>query len=99
MSYKNPLDLLGDSDINCYFNALSILKSKKDLLFAIVLLGQTGIVSIPTLKKFLKILKKKKYNCTFLDTDDEQVDYIEDHGFPSFNLPEDLAKGVSVKKR
>jgi len=99
MSYKNPLDLLGDSDVDSYLEALDVLKKKKDILFVFVFIGQIGAVTLAKLNKFMGFVKKHKINCVFLDTDDEQVDFIEDHGIASFNLPENLAKGISIRTK
>ncbi|MDD4983986.1 MAG: CoA-binding protein [Candidatus ainarchaeum sp.] len=99
MSYKNPLDLLGDSDVDSYLKALDVLKKKKNVLFVFVFIGQVGAVTLAKLTKFMGVVKKHKINCVFLDTDDEQVDFIEDHGIASFNLPESLAKGISIRKK
>ena len=97
MSYSNPFDLLGDADISQYKKVLEIMKKHKDLLFVVILLGQSSVISKIAIKEFIENIKKLKLNCVFLNTDKSQEEYLIEQGYPSYILPENLAKAIKIR--
>jgi len=99
ISYKNPFDILGDSNIDTYLTALGAMNKDKEKLYIIVFIGQTDSINEKSLDYFIQKIKKLKINCVFLNTSEEQCNFIEEEGFQCFNTPEELVRGISVMKK
>ncbi|MGA8178956.1 MAG: acetate--CoA ligase family protein [Desulfobacterales bacterium] len=98
---QNPVDVIGDASYDRYENALSAVIQDEDVDGALVILTPQSMTNaLGTAEAVVRVARSsnKPILCCFMGIVDVSpgVKYLQEHGYPVFNFPEDAAKAFGA---
>ncbi|MEW5761323.1 MAG: hypothetical protein AB1779_11225, partial [Candidatus Thermoplasmatota archaeon] len=94
----NPLDIIGDANVERYYSVLKILANAEEVHGIIVLVGPQGVTSLYEIAKAIVDVKKttdKPMTASFIGiVHQESEDYVDSHGIPEFEAPERAVRAM-----
>jgi len=98
---QNPVDVIGDASYDRYENALSAVIQDEDVDGALVILTPQSMTNaLGTAEAIVRVARSsnKPILCCFMGIVDVSlgVKYLQEHGYPVFNFPEDAAKAFGA---
>jgi acetate---CoA ligase (ADP-forming) len=98
---QNPVDVIGDASYDRYENALSAVIQDEDVDGALVILTPQSMTNaLGTAEAVVRVARgsNKPILCCFMGIVDVSlgVKYLQEHGYPVFNFPEDAAKAFGA---
>jgi acetyl coenzyme A synthetase (ADP forming)-like protein len=98
---QNPVDVIGDASYDRYENALSAVIRDEDVDGALVILTPQSMTNaLGTAEAIVRVARgsNKPILCCFMGIIDVSlgVKYLQEHGYPVFNFPEDAAKAFGA---
>ncbi|MEJ2656708.1 MAG: acetate--CoA ligase family protein [Desulfobacterales bacterium] len=100
-NFQNPVDVIGDASYDRYENALSSVIQDEDVDGALVILTPQSMTNaLGTAEAVVRVARgsNKPILCCFMGIVDVSlgVKYLQEHGYPVFNFPEDAAKAFGA---
>jgi acetyl coenzyme A synthetase (ADP forming)-like protein len=98
---QNPVDVIGDASYDRYENALSAVIQDEDVDGALVILTPQSMTNaLGTAEAIVRVARgsNKPILCCFMGIIDvsQGIKYLQKHGYPVFNFPEDAAKAFGA---
>jgi acetate---CoA ligase (ADP-forming) len=98
---NNPVDVIGDAAYDRYENALAAVIQDEDVDGALVILTPQSMTNaLATAEAIVRVARgsKKPILCCFMGIIDVSsgIKYLQEHGYPVFNFPEDAAKAFGA---
>ncbi|OEU67592.1 MAG: acyl-CoA synthetase [Desulfobacterales bacterium PC51MH44] len=98
---QNPVDVIGDASYDRYENALSAVIQDEEVDGALVILTPQSMTNaLGTAEAIVRVARgsHKPILCCFMGIIDVSsgVKYLQEHGYPVFNFPEDAAKAFGA---
>ncbi len=97
----NPVDVIGDASYDRYENALAAVIQDEDVDGALVILTPQSMTNaLATAEGIVRVARgsNKPILCCFMGIIDVSpgIKYLQEHGYPVFNFPEDAAKAFGA---
>lgn len=98
---NNPVDVIGDASYDRYENALAAVIQDEDVDGALVILTPQSMTNaLATAEAIVQVARTshKPILCCFMGIIDVSsgIKYLQKHGYPVFNFPEDAAKAFGA---
>jgi acetyltransferase len=98
---QNPVDVIGDASYDRYENALAAVIRDEEVDGALVILTPQSMTNaLGTAEAVVRVARgsDKPILCCFMGIIDVSlgVKYLQEHGYPVFNFPEDAAKAFGA---
>ncbi|MGD8981829.1 MAG: acetate--CoA ligase family protein, partial [Desulfobacterales bacterium] len=98
---NNPVDVIGDASYERYENALAAVIQDQDVDGALVILTPQSMTdALATAEAIVRVARgsNKPILCCFMGIIDVSpgIKYLQEHGYPVFNFPEDAAKAFAA---
>jgi acetate---CoA ligase (ADP-forming) len=98
---NNPVDVIGDASYERYENALAAVIQDQDVDGALVILTPQSMTdALATAEAVVRVARgsNKPILCCFMGIIDVSpgIKYLQEHGYPVFNFPEDAAKAFGA---
>ena len=98
---NNPVDVIGDAAYDRYENALAAVIQDEDVDGALVILTPQSMTNaLATAEAIVRVARgsSKPILCCFMGIIDVSpgIKYLQEHGYPVFNFPEDAAKAFGA---